>query len=257
MNNNIIIMAIIAGATLIFILLVLLIRRNAKKSKLRKMLDDLDYQKNQIDTSPVGPELSKIENYNSNEKMRVLYEGWKDRLKDIKEIKIPKITDMLIEAEYSLNKKDYKSTMYKIAKVEMEIYKVKTASDFLLDEIKDITDSEERSRGSITKIKSRYRELLQKYNETKSEFGMFEKTVSMQFENISKRFEEFEILMEHNQYTEIPTVLKSADEMLNHMEVVLDELPSIVLIACGILPKKINEIMEIYSQMVKEGYPLR
>ena len=44
--------------------------------------------------------------------------------------------------------------------------------------------------------------------------------------------------------------------MLNHMEVVLDELPSIVLIACGILPKKINEIMEIYSQMVKEGYPL-
>ena len=54
MNNNIIIMAIIAGATLIFILLVLLIRRNAKKSKLRKMLDDLDYQKNQIDTSPVG-----------------------------------------------------------------------------------------------------------------------------------------------------------------------------------------------------------
>ena len=256
MDNNIIIMAIIAGAALIFILLVLIIRRNTKKSKLRKMLDDLDYQKNQIDTSPVGPELSKIENYNSNEKMRVLYEGWKDRLKDIKEIKIPKITDMLIEAEYSLNKKDYKSTMYKIAKVEMEIYKVKTASDFLLDEIKGITDSEERSRGSITKIKSRYRELLQKFNETKSEFKIKKKTVSMQFENISKRFEEFEILMEHNQYTEIPTVLKSADEMLNHMEVVLDELPSIVLIACGILPKKINEIMEIYNQMVKEGYPL-
>ena len=126
MDNNIIIMAIIAGVALIFILLVLIIRRNTKKSKFRKMLDDLDYQKNQIDTSPVGPELSKIENYNSNEKMRVLYEGWKDRLKDIKEIKIPKITDMLIEAEYSLNKKDYKSTMYKIAKVEMEIYKVKS-----------------------------------------------------------------------------------------------------------------------------------
>ena len=256
MDNKILIMAIISGAIIIFILIVLLIRSNTKKKKLRKMLDELDYQKNQIDTSPVGPELSKIENYNNNEKMRVLYEGWKDRLKDIKEIKIPRITDMLIEAEYSLNKKDYKSTMYKIAKAEMEIYKVKTASDFLLDEIKGITESEERSRGDITKIKSRYRELLQKFNQTKSEFGPFTQTVAMQFENISKRFEEFEILMEHNQYTEIPTVLKSADEMLNHMEVVLDELPSIVLIACSILPKKIEEITKIYNQMVKEGYPL-
>ena len=71
-----------------------------------------------------------------------------------KQPQIPKITDMLIEAEYSLSQKDYKSTMYKIAKLEMEIYKVRASSAFLLNEIKDITNSEERNRGSITKLKS-------------------------------------------------------------------------------------------------------
>jgi len=94
-----------------------------------------------------------------------LYQNWKERLHDIKNIKIPKITDMLIEAEYSLSQMDYKSTMYKIAKLEMELYKVRTSSEFLLDEIKEITNSEERNRGSITKLKSQYRKLIEKFEE--------------------------------------------------------------------------------------------
>ncbi len=253
------IVLIICGSFIIIILFITLtinFMKKSKRKKLKKMLEELDYQKNQIASTPVGPELSKIENYSENEKMRILYENWEERLKDIKETKIPKITDMLIEAEYSLSKKDYKSTMYKIAKLEMEVYKVKTSTDYLLDEIKGITDSEERNRGNITKIKSRYRGLYEKFNETRSEFGPYEETVAMQFENITKRFEDFEILMQRNQYTEIPTVLNSATEMLNHIEVIIEELPSIVLIAKGILPKKMNEINEIYKRMTKEGYPL-
>ena len=60
----------------------------------------------------------------------------------------------------------------------------------------------------------------------------------MQFENITKRFEDFETLMENNEYTEVPTILKAIDELLKHMEVVIDELPSIVLIAEGHFTKK-------------------
>ena len=244
------------GTTLIIVLIILGILKKHKKQKYKKIIESLDYKKNRLDTSPVGPELAKIESYVGNEKLEVLYKNWKERLNDIKEIKIPKITDMLIEAEYSLSQKDYKSTMYKIAKLEMEIYKVRASSAFLLNEIKDITNSEERNRGSITKLKAKYRELYEKFDETRNEFGEFKDTVAMQFENITKRFEDFEILMENNEYTEVPTILKAIDELLKHMEVVIDELPSIVLIAEGILPKKMEEIYAIYQKMVAAGYPL-
>ena len=244
------------GTTLIIVLIILGILKKRKKQKYKKIIESLDYKKNRLDTSPVGPELAKIESYVGNEKLEVLYKNWKERLNDIKEIKIPKITDMLIEAEYSLSQKDYKSTMYKIAKLEMEIYKVRASSAFLLNEIKDITNSEERNRGSITKLKAKYRELYEKFDETRNEFGEFKDTVAMQFENITKRFEDFEILMENNEYTEVPTILKAIDELLKHMEVVIDELPSIVLIAEGILPKKMEEIYAIYQKMVAAGYPL-
>lgn len=254
--NNIVMIAAAFGTSFVIMIIAAMIIKSKKRKKYKKIIEDLDYQKNRLDTSPVGPELAKVENYLNNEKLELLYKNWKERLDDIKEIKIPKITDMLIEAEYSLSKKDYKSTMYKIAKLEMEIYKVRATSAFLLNEIKGVTESEEKNRGSITKLKARYRELYEKFEDTENEFGEFAKIVALQFENISKRFEDFEILMENNEYTEIQTILKAIDDMLKHMEVILDELPSIVLIAEGILPKKMEEIEAIYKKMVSEGYPL-
>ena len=256
MDNIALMIAAAIGTTLVIVLIILGVLKSRKKKKYKKLIEDLDYQKNRLDTSPVGPELAKVESYVNNEKLEVLYNNWKERLNEIKEIQIPKITDMLIEAEYSLSQTDYKSTMYKIAKLEMEIYKVRASSAFLLNEIKDITNSEERNRASITKLKSKYRELYEKFEETRNEFGEFAKVVAMQFETISKRFEDFETLMENNEYTEVPNILKAIDELLKHMEVVIEELPSIVLIAEGILPKKMEEINAIYQKMVAAGYPL-
>lgn len=256
MNNKLYIIIGVCASALLIVLIMIHIMKNTKKTRYKKMIDDLDYQKNQLDTSPVGPELAKVESYINNDKLEVMYKNWKERLDDIKEVKIPKITDMLIEAEYSLSKMDYKSTMYKIAKLEMEIYKVRTTSEFLLDEIKDVTNSEERNRGNITKQKAQYRKLYEKFKETQNEYGSYEEIVEKQFETISKRFEDFEILMEQNDITDIPKVFKVIDDMLNHMEVIIEELPSIILIAKNILPKKIEQIKKIYNKMNKEGYPL-
>ena len=51
------------------------------------------------------------------------------------------ITTMSIETTISIDvyveKKDYKSCGYRIAKTEIEIYKVREAADHLLEEIKD------------------------------------------------------------------------------------------------------------------------
>lgn len=256
MNNKLYIIIGVCVGTLLIVLIMIHIMRKNKKARYKKMIDNLDYQKNQLDTSPVGPELAKVESYINNDKLEVMYKNWKERLNDIKEVKIPKITDMLIEAEYSLSKMDYKTAMYKIAKLEMEIYKVRTTSEFLLDEIKDVTNSEERNRGNITKQKAQYRKLYQKFKETQNEYGDYEEIVEKQFETISKRFEDFEILMEKNDITDIPKVFNVIDDMLNHMEVIIEELPSIILIAQNILPKKIEQISKIYSKMNKEGYPL-
>jgi len=230
--------------------------KKSNRTKKKKQLEKLEIEKNKIDSSPIVPELTKVESHLKNEKLEAMYNNWKDRLDVIRTNQIPKITDMLLEADYSLSKQDYKSTIYKIAKLEMEIYKVRTNSDFLLNEIKEITNSEERNRSIITSLKSTYRDLYEKFKESKDSFGELEKVVDLQFENIATRFEDFEIAMEKSELTEAPKIVKSLDEMIKHMGVVIEELPSIYLMITNVIPKKIEEVKNEYDSMIAEGYPL-
>ena len=235
---------------------VLIIVRHGKKKKMKRALEELEIEKNKLASSPIIPELAKVESFLNNEKLEVLYNEWTNRLNQIRETQIPKLSDMLLEAEYSLSQRDYKQTIYKIAKLEMELYKVRTNSDFLLGEIKEITHSEEKNRSIITKYRAHYRELYQKFTDTKSEYGQFVNNVNAQFEVIAKRFEDFESIMDNNEYTEVNKIVNIIDELLKHMDIVVEEVPSISLLAESILPKKINEILTIYNQMLEEEYPL-
>lgn len=238
------------------IIFVLNFVQGKKNKKFKKTLENLEIEKNKLATSPIVPELAKVESFLNNDKLKELYDEWSERLKQIKEVQIPKLSDMILDAEYSLSQMDYKSTMYKIAKLEMELYKVRTNSEFLFGEIKDLTSSEERSRTIITGYKARYRTLYQKFIDSKAEYGAFDEVVNTQFEVIAKRFEDFESIMDNNEYTEVDKILNIIDDLLNHMSVVIEEVPSIVIMIDNILPKRIEEASNLYNKMTSDGYPL-
>ena len=256
MDTIILIMVSFVILAAIIIVTVLVLLTKGKNNQYKKQLENLEIEKNKLDSVPIIPELTKVESYLNNEKLESMYNNWKDRLDVIRTNQIPKITDMLLEADYSLSQKDYKSTIYKIAKLEMEIYKVRTNSDFLLKEIKEITSSEERSRTLITKLKTEYRDLYEKYNKDRESYGELAEPVELQFETIAKRFEDFEAIMESNEFLEVNGLIKAIDEMIKHMSNVVEELPSIILMCKTILPKKIEEVQKEYNRMIKEGYPL-
>ncbi len=252
-------MLIMVGLYIVIVIIVIVILnllQNKRNKKYKTILDKLEVEKNVIDSTPISSEISKIKTFLKNDKLDANLSNWEDRFKDIRSNQIPKITDMILEADYSLKQQDYKSTVFKIARLEMEIYKVRTNTEILLDEIKEITSSEERNRAIIIKFKALYRELYDRFDKNKVEYGEVANSIMLQFENISKRFEAFEITMENNEYTEVTKIIKSIDEMLKHMQIVIEEVPSIVLMATNIIPKKIEQITTTYKEMVDEGYPL-
>ena len=230
--------------------------QSKKNKRIKKTLEKLEIEKNKLATSPIVPELAKVEAFLNNDKLKELYDEWSKRLSQIKEIQIPRLSDMILDAEYSLSQMDYKSTMYKIAKLEMELYKVRTNSEFLFGEIKDLTTTEERGRTIITGYKSRYRALYEKFTSTKSEYGDFEEVIENQFNVISSNFEKFESIMDSNGFTEINPVLQNIDELLNHMSIVVEEVPPIVLMLNNVVPKRIKEVSTMYKHMLRDGYPL-
>ena len=113
MDNLVLVIVTTFVVTVVLIVLVLNLIQTKKTRDLKKLLEKLDIEKNKIASTPIVSELAKIESYLKNEKLEVMYNEWKERLDDIKEKQIPKITDMLLEADYTLSQSDYKGVMYK------------------------------------------------------------------------------------------------------------------------------------------------
>lgn len=256
MDNVVLVIGTATLAAIILVIIVLNVIQCIKTKKFKKIINQLEIEKNKLDSSPITPELNKIESFLNNKNLSEKYEDWRERLENIKEKQIPYINNMLIEAEYSLTKMDYKGAMVKISKLEMELYKVKSNSETLLSEVKKVTDSESQNREKITTLKSRYRDLYTKFHASNKEFGSAVQYVALQFENISKRFEQFENLMDQNDFLEASSIITSIDEMLDHMSVVIEEVPDIVLLSETVLPGRISELKSMHKDMLKEKFPL-
>lgn len=240
----------------VLIIVVLNLIQRQKRKEFEKEVQELDKEKNVIASTPVMAELSKVEAIVKNDKMEEKYKRWQKRFEEIKNDRITKLTDMIVDLELSVSMKDYKTMRLKLAKTEMEIYKVKTSADHLLGEIQEITVSEEKYRSIITKLKAKYRELNSKYQDHKSDYDEIQDAIDLQFENIERRFADFEEVMENNEYNEVVHVVKALDTMIDHMSIVIDEVPNLVLLGKQLIPKRIEEITSTYETMVKDGYVL-
>jgi septation ring formation regulator len=62
--------------------------------------------------------------------------------------------------------------------------------------------------------------------------------------------------MEENDYDEISHIIRAIDDMVKHMQVVIEEVPSIVITTTLIIPKRITEVLQTYETMQSEGYQL-
>ena len=240
----------------ILVTVVLVILKKHQYKSFRDQVENLDREKNLIASTPVYSELEKVEAIVKNDQLEEKYQNWKKRFDVIKDERIEKINDMINELDIASSMKDYKDFDGKIAKVEMEVYKVRESANKLLDEIKEITVSDEKFRSIVTKLKSKYRKLSAEFNNHKDDYDEINDAIELQFETIEKRFLDFESRMEKNEYDEITHIVKALDTMIDHMGNVIVEVPNLILLAKKLIPKRIEEILETSASMKEEGYNL-
>lgn len=239
----------------IMVLVLNLINKKAKKKYLGE-LSALERDKNLIINASILSELNKVEALVNNDSLKTKYDNWKKRFKNIKETDIPDITNDIIDAEDTFNNKDYKALKEKIALLEMKITYIKTKANFLLEEVREITLSEERNRETITKLKSTYREIKDKYSNNKESYELLASPLELQFENLDKLFSTFEMAMDQNAYQEVGKIVKAIGDIVGNLKLAIEEAPTIILIGKTIIPKKIEDIEQIAEKMEKDGFNL-
>ncbi len=246
--------------TIVFLLLIFLLYlltvfiKSRKKKNILKIIDKLTTEKNLIISASLITELSKADKLANNKKLEKEVENWKVRFDKIEKEDLVRLTDELVEVETICVSKKYNEAYKMLANTEKDIYHVKTKSIKLLNEIRELTESEERNRDAITKLKSIYREVVFKYNKNKNDYQEVSNRIELQFENIDKLFSAFEVAIMNKEFSELGKIVRVLDDMITNISIVIDEAPTIVLMSKMILPKKMNDIKNMATKMTRDGY---
>ncbi len=242
--------------TIILVIVVLTLINNKEKKKLKLEIEKLEKEKNMVISASMLSELNKVEALVNNDEMREKLDDWKKRFNDIKDKEMPKITETINDIEELFEEKNFKELKGLVLKADFDLNTLKTKASFLLDEIKDVTLSEERNRETITKLKAEYREVLGTYKEFEDEYEIVKVPLELQFENVDKLFAAFESSMEANAYTEVGKIVKAIADVISNLKVIIDEARPIVMLGKNLIPKKEDDIKNTFDKMTREGYNL-
>lgn len=256
MENNFILPIIIFLTMFIILIVILIILANNKKKKFKKTIEDLDYEKNKLIGVPILSELSKVRELVKTEDLKQKLSDWDSEFKDLKENKIDNLTDLITEADFLIEKRDYNEALRKIAFIEINLESLKKKTENLLEEVKVITKSEERNRSIVTKLKVIYRELESKFERTEKDYGPLCENIQDELSKIDKKFKIFETHMDRNDYVSVEKIVLDLEEHINNLKSFLELTPSLVLIATIMIPNKIEETKTLYFRMQRDGYPL-
>ena len=242
--------------TIIILIVILNLLNRKEKNKLKNQIDELEKEKNLIISASMLSELNKVEALVNNDEMRLKLDDWKKRFNNIKDVELPKITDTINEIEELFEDHNFKDLKGLILKADFDLNALRTKATYLLDEIKDVTLSEERNRETITKLKAQYREIIATYKDYEDEYAIIKVPIELQFENVDKLFQAFETSMEQNAYTEVGKIVKAIADIIDNLKVVVEETRPIVNLGQNLIPKKIADIKNISEKMTREGYNL-
>ncbi|MCI5678114.1 MAG: septation ring formation regulator EzrA [Acholeplasma sp.] len=256
MDNKIVLPMIVFLTVFILLIIVLLVLQNKRRKKFKHTIEELDYEKNKLIGVPILSELSKVRDLVKTDDLKQKLNEWDETFKDIKEGKIDTLTDLITEADFMIDRKDYQNALKKIAYIEILLESLKKKTESLLEEVKVITKSEERNRSIITKLKAIYRECESKYERTKKDYGPLGDSIESFLENIDSGFKKFESYMDKNDYVSVEKLVLSLEKDINTLKDFLDKAPDLVLIATLMIPNKIEETKTLYFRMQRDGFPL-
>ena len=256
MDNTMLLIILIVVVLLFLVIGAILIVNNKEKSKYKEEIKNLDIEKNHLIGVPILSELSKVKELVKTDNLKNKLDYWDNEFKDIKENRIDVLNDLITDADFLIDRKDYKDAVKKIAYIEIELEELRDKTKSLLEEIKVITTSEERNRSIITKLKIVYREIQNKFERTSKDYGEVGESITKEFHSIDNKIKSFEKAMDNNDYILVEKIVEELETEINTLKKVIDEGSSIILMATTLVNNKIDEVNTMYYRMQRDGYPL-
>lgn len=244
---------IIAGLVLI---LILYITGYILKKRYYKEIDRLEAWKIDIMNRPVLEEMSKVKKLNMTGQTEELFEKWRREWDEIVTNGLPDVEEFLFDAEDYIDKYRFKKAKQIQTAIEKDLKETEDNISALIEEIKELVGSEEKSRTDIEELKEIYRLSKKTLLAHNLNYGIAEKNLEQQLDAIMQSFHQFEELTNNGNYLNAREIVLSIKERLTIISEKLETIPNLLVECQSRIPAQLDELRDGFHEMAKQGYIL-
>ena len=244
---------LIAGFILLYIFV---ISRNYKKKQVR----DLENKYSYLDALLIGQDSQYIHRLEIISRTNLLYvekyEEYSLRFKEIYDNDDRFAESSVRQLNALINNKQYKHIKIVINDAKKAIGAFEEKVNRLDEDLYKLIKPEEDSRQSILQLKETYRRLKQSFYGSVSEIDLVSTSFIKVFDKLDVSFADFETLIESAEYEEAQALIPVITKVIVAVEDALNELPNLCIYVTNVVPEKIEEIINKYKSIEKQGLPL-
>lgn len=226
------------------------------KRRFYKEIDRLESWKIDIMNRPVLEELSKVKQLNMTGETEKLFEKWRNEWDEIAGTRLPYVEEMLFDAEEYIDRYRFKKAKEVQKKIHTFLTETEEQINKLVAEINELVGSEEKNRKEIEELDEIYRISRQKLLAHRHQYGLAEKSLEEKLDEVGLLFGEFEERTENGDYFKARETVLKIKSRLHEISHNMEIIPNLLTECQSKIPSQLNELMEGYQEMVRQGYIL-
>lgn len=245
--------AIVVTVLLIVILNVLAISFRRKYSKQINMLEK---KKTEIQHKPIFEEMTKIKQLNMTGETEEKFESWRAEWTEVIDVHMPRIEQLLLDAEEQKEHFKVKQIKEILSKVEQQIGNCEMKMKEILSGLDLLIGSEEKNRVEMEILQEQHRAARKKILAHQPAFGATVDLLEKELEMFNPKFAEYETLTENGNYLKARDVVVELTKIGETLFPLIENLPALLTDIQNAIPASIRELRNGTREMEEQYYYL-
>lgn len=239
-------LALLGFGLLIFVFLLVFLMR---KQGFKKRLYALEHKYTTLKSLPLPFKVNKaLALAKVRDEVFVLANDFKNDFETIQE-RFKNFAQILGECEDELLTNHLRECRLDLMDLEVSIKKLDLDANELDRKLDEILKEENQQRSQITELKEKFRNVKNNFAQKNGQLSISSTSIQEKIEDLEHTFVMFEEWLMASEFTKARDKVNDIEAGLSELYVLLESLPDLIVLAKGIIPKQIEEIAQLYTEL--------